>query len=301
MQLLIYRLVYPVLWIISRLPWRIFYTFSSLIFIVIYYIVRYRRKTVTANLQLVFPEKTTREINRIRKKFYQHMCDIFLEMIKSMSISNDEMIRRYKVTNPELLEELEAKNKNIMVLMAHYASYEWSNVVDIQTNFQAVGIYKRITNKYFDRLVHRIRARFGSRVVDSKSAMKVITKDQTKDGLYMYGLVSDQSPKLRNANYWTDFMGVKVPAFVGGEVLAKRLGLNTYYLKVEKVKRGFYEATFVPICENPESRDPEKLFTTKKYLKIVEQQIKAKPEYYLWTHKRWKHRNATIPEGATVD
>ncbi len=299
MQLLIYRLVYPMLWFISKLPWRLFYAFSTAIFLLTYYIIRYRRKTVTENLTLVFPEKSEKEIKSIRKAFYKHMCDMFLEMIKSISISNDEMMKRFKVTNLEILHELEASGKNIMVFMAHYASYEWANVIDIQTGFQAVGVYKRIENKYFDRLVRRIRARFGSRVVTTKNAMEEITKDQEKDGLYMYGLAADQSPKIYRATYWTDFMGVKVPTFLGAEVLTKRLGLNSYYLQVEKIKRGYYEATFVPISEN--SKDCEDYSIVKSYLRLLEKQIHNKPQYYLWTHKRWKHRNAEKPEGATID
>ncbi len=299
MQLFIYCLVYPLLWVISKLPWRLFYLFSTCVYILVYHIIRYRRKTVTENLTLVFPEKQLDEIKKIRRDFYQHMCDMFLEMIKSISISNEEMMKRFKVTNIEKLHELEAKGENIMVFMAHYASYEWSNVIDLQTNFQAVGIYKQIGNKYFDRLVHRIRARFGSRVVTSKDAMRVIKEDQIKEGLYMYGLVSDQSPKMYNATYWTDFMGIKVPTFLGGEALAKRLGLNTYYLQVEKIKRGHYEATFVSITED--SKNAEDYSIVKSYLRLLEKQIHNKPEYYLWSHKRWKHRNAQIPDDATID
>ncbi len=302
MQLIVYCLVYPMLWFISKLPWRLFYAFSTSIFFLIYYIFGYRRKTVTKNLQLVFPEKPYNEIKKIRKDFYKHMCDMFLEMIKSISISNDEMKKRFKITNLDKIQELEAKGENIMVFMAHYASYEWSNVVDIQTSFQAVGIYKKIRNKYFDRLVHRIRARFGSRVVTSKDAKRVITEDQSKaPGPYMYGMVSDQTPKLYNGFYWTDFLGIKVPTFTGADLLARRLGLSAYYLQVEKIKRGYYEATFVTIEEDP--KNSEEFSIVKTYLRLLEKQIQNKPEYYLWSHKRWKHRNSLsdAPEGATID
>ncbi|GGX25420.1 hypothetical protein GCM10007384_28120 [Aquimarina muelleri] len=227
------------------------------------------------------------------------MCDMFLEMIKSISISNEEMKQRFKVTNIEKLHELETKGENIIVFMAHYASYEWANVVDIQTNFQAVGVYKKIGNIHFDRLVKRIRARFGSRVVTTKEAMKVITEDQARDNLYMYGLVSDQSPKIHKATFWTDFMGIKVPAFLGAEVLSKRLGLNAYYLQVKKVKRGYYEAEIITLTEDP--KNCQNYSITKKYLQLLEHQIYNKPEYYLWSHKRWKHHNAPIPKDATVD
>ncbi|MBP2833957.1 lipid A biosynthesis acyltransferase [Aquimarina sp. U1-2] len=302
MHFFIYCVTYPLLWFISKLPWRLFYGFSSMIFFLIYYVIRYRRKTVTKNLNLVFPEKSVAQIKAIRKEFFRHMCDMFLEMIKSMAISNDEMKERFKVTNLDKLHQLEKKGDNIMVFMAHYASYEWSNVVDLQTDFQAVGIYKKIGNPYFDRLVRRIRARFGSRVVTTKNAMKEITEDQEKNrGLYMYGLVSDQSPKIHNAMYWTDFMGIKAPTFLGAEVLAKRSGMNVYYLKVEKLKRGYYEAEFVTITED--SKNCEDFYIVKKYLNILEEQIKNNPAYYLWSHKRWKHSNSIseAPKGATID
>ncbi len=301
MQLLIYSIVYPFLWLISKLPWRLFYAFSTGIFFLIYYVIGYRKKTVAENLKLVFPNKTPQEIKRIRKDFYRHLCDMFLEMIKSISISNEEMKERFKVTNLDMLNELEAQGESMMVFMAHYASYEWANVVDIQTGIQAVGVYKRIENKYFDRLVRRIRARFGSRVVTTKNAMEEITKDKNRDGVFMYGLAADQSPKIYKATYWTDFMGVKVPTFLGAEILAKRLGTKVFYLKVEKLKRGYYEATFVPIADDPNAC--EEYSIVKSYLRILEKQIHNKPEYYLWTHKRWKHRNAQseAPEGATID
>jgi len=300
MQLLVYSLVYPLLWLLSKLPWKLFYMFSTFTFFLVYYVIRYRRKTVTENLTLAFPEKSLLEIKKIRTGFYKHMCDMFLEMIKSISISDEEMKKRFKITNIEKLHALEKEGKNIMVFMAHYASYEWSNVADIQTKFQAVGIYKKIENKYFDRLVQRIRARFGSRVVTTKNARKEITEDQEQNrGLYMYGLASDQSPKIYNAMYWTDFMGIKVPTFMGAEVLAKKSGLNVYYLKVEKLKRGYYAGEFVTITED--SKNCKDYEIVKKYLRMLEEQIKRNPEYYLWSHKRWKHRNAVRPEGATID
>ncbi|WP_103072618.1 lysophospholipid acyltransferase family protein [Aquimarina sediminis] len=299
MQLITYRLVYPILWFISKLPWKLFYAFSTFIYFIIYYIIRYRRKTVTTNLNMVFPHKTLLEINTIRKGFYKHMCDMFLEMIKSISISNKEMKSRFEVTNMEKLRELEAKGENVIIFMAHYASYEWANVIDLQTDFQAVGVYKQIRNKYFDKLVHQIRARFGSRVIPTKDAMRIITEDQAHKGLYMYALASDQSPKLNKATYWTDFMGVKIPTFIGAEVLSKRLALNAYYLQVEKIKRGYYRATFVTITEDPKNCEDYSII--KNYLRLLEKQIYKSPEHYLWSHKRWKHRYASIPYGATID
>lgn len=298
MQLLIYRLVYPILWIISKLPWRFFYMFSTGVYILVYHIIGYRKRTVTENLTLVFPDKTPTEIDAIRKAFYKHMCDMFLEMIKSMTITDEELLARFKITNVEEIKALEAKNKSIIVLMAHYASYEWATVAQLLIEFPTVGIYKKIKNKYFDQLVHRIRQRYEARLIPSFNAMQAITNDKAEGKLCSYALVSDQSPKLKNAMYWTDFMGIKVPAYLGGEVLARRLDLSVSYLHVEKVKRGYYQAKFITITNDISKC--EKYEVVDIYLQLLEKQIRERPELYLWTHKRWKHRNAKIPHDATV-
>lgn len=300
MQLLVYCLVYPNLWVISKLPWRLFYMLSTCIYLFVYHIIGYRKKTVTENLLLVFPEKDKKEILRIRKAFYKHMCDMFLEMIRSISIKEEEMIERFHLKNIDDLTKLEKKNKSIIVMMGHYNSYEWTNAIDLITKFKCVGIYKPIKNKYFDQLVHRIRGRFGSGLIPSAKVFRAIYQNQNQENpdLNLYGLISDQSPKLDKSMFWTDFMNIKVPAFVGGEVLAKRLDLSIYYFHVEKVKRGYYEATLVPIAEDP-ATVPEH-YITEQFIKLLEEQIRSKPENYLWTHKRWKHHNSKPPKGAVL-
>ncbi|RZS90520.1 lysophospholipid acyltransferase family protein [Aquimarina brevivitae] len=300
MQLAVYCLVYPFLWIISKLPWRIFYTLSTGVYIITYYLIGYRKKTVTTNLKLAFPNKTDRELKKIRKAAYKHMCDMFLEMIRSLSISKNEMINRFRVTNIEKIQELEAKGDSIIVMMGHYNSYEWTNAIDLISDFKCVGIYKPIKNKYFDRLAHRIRGRFDARLIPSAKVFREMTKDQRKENpeLSLYGLISDQSPKLNHGMFWTSFMGITVPTFMGGEVLSKRLGLSIFYLHVQKVKRGYYEATLIPISEDPKSEEDYTI--TKTFTKLLETQIKQKPENYLWTHKRWKHRNAEPPKNAVI-
>ncbi len=299
MHLLIYSITYPIILGISKLPWKLFYTFSTCTYIVTYYIIRYRRKTVTENLTLVFPEKSKEEIKSIRKAFYKHMCDMFLEMTKSLSISREELIKRYKVINLEEFHEFEKKNKSIIALMGHYGSFEWSNAIDLVSLNPCVGIYKQIKNKHFDSLAHRIRGRFNSRLIASHKVARQIIKDKQENTVCAYGMISDQSPKISNAKYWTDFMGIKVPIFLGGEFLAQRLDVIVLYLQVKKVKRGHYEVKFIPISEN--SKEEEKFYSIKKYLQLLEEQIREEPQYYLWTHKRWKHRNAVKPEGAIID
>lgn len=288
MQFLVFIITFPFLWIISILPFRIFYWFSDFIYLIVYYIIGYRKKTVKYNLALALPHLSDKERLVIEKKSYHHLCDMFLEMIKTMTISADEMNKRFVVTNIELVKEYENKGKSTVLLASHYASWEWLLSFNAKTNFKGVGVYKKIANKYFDKLIRDIRSKYNAELVETKKAIPLMAENQKNGILSMYGLASDQSPKLNRAFHWDKFMGVEVPVHTGAEMLAKKYDLNVLFVKVKKVKRGFYEATFVPITDNPRSIPDFEI--TNTFLREVEKQILEAPEYYFWTHKRWKHR-----------
>ncbi|UJH91271.1 lysophospholipid acyltransferase family protein [Antarcticibacterium sp. 1MA-6-2] len=289
MQLLVFRIVYPLLWLISKLPFPVFYKVSDAVFFLVYHIIGYRKKVVTENLQLVFPEKPSEEINRIRKKFYHHMCDMFLEMIKSISISNEELKRRFVFTNIEEIHRLRKMNKSIILMCGHYASYEWMNALQLYgINYRGFGIYKKVKNPYFDKLAKDIRGRYDGVLIPTVEATKTITANEKNGIRGVYGMVADQSPKIERAKYWMDFLSIKVPVYTGSEKLAKDLDMAVVYLQVKKLKRGFYEASFVTISDNPKEEPEFKI--TKTFFEHLEKQIKSSPQFYLWTHKRWKHR-----------
>ena len=288
MQLLVFIIAFPFLWLISILPFRIFYWFSDCIYIIVYYIIGYRKKTVKENLAIALPHLTHKERLEIEKKSYHHLCDMFLEMIKTMSISAAEMNKRFVITNIDLVKEFENKGKSTVLLASHYASWEWLLTINDKTKFKGIGVYKKIANKYFDKLIRDIRSKYNAELVETKDAIPVMALNQSRGVLSMYGLASDQSPKLNRAFHWDKFMGVEVPVHTGAEMLAKKYDLNVLFVKVKKVKRGFYEATFIPITENP--RTIPDFGITIQYLREVEKQIEEAPEFYFWTHKRWKHR-----------
>lgn len=288
MQFLVFIITFPFLWIISILPFRIFYWFSDFIYLIVYYIIGYRKKTVKENLALALPHLSDKERLIIEKKSYQHLCDMFLEMIKTMTISADEMNRRFVITNIELVKEYEKKGKSVVLLASHYASWEWLLSTNEKTIFKGIGVYKKIANKYFDKLIRDIRSKYNAELVETKKAIPLMAENQKNGILSMYGLASDQSPKLNRAFHWDKFMGVEVPVHTGAEMLAKKYDLNVLFVKVKKVKRGFYEATFVPITDNPTSIPDFEI--TDTFLREVEKQILEAPEYYFWTHKRWKHK-----------
>lgn len=293
MQFLAYILIYPFLWLISLFPFRLLYTFSDGVFILIYYIIRYRRSVVKENLNLVFPEKSEQEINRITKAFYHHFCDMMLESIKSLTISEREMKKRFTFSNVELLQDIEKNGKSIALMCAHYGSWEWIFILQSHMKNKGYAVYKRLANKYFDRLIKRIRAKYNSYLITTKQTVPVLMKAKVNGNLTTCGFVSDQSPKIKNAVHWREFMGIKVPVIIGTEVLAKKLDMAVVFFRVKRLKRGYYETTFETITMNPKEFENYKI--TDAFLKLVEKQIYDAPQYYLWTHKRWKHRDK-VPE-----
>lgn len=294
MQRIVFWLAYPLLLLISKLPFPIFYFVSDIIYFVVYSVVGYRRRTVKENLKLVFPEKSSSEIKKIEKAFYHHMVDMFLEMIKSISISNEELKKRFTFTNLEEIEKIRALDKSILLACGHYASYEWMNALQLYgLDYKGFGIYKTVKNVYFDKLVRDIRGKYDGILISSHQATKTITANEEAGIKGVYAMIADQSPKFARSKAWSNFMGIRVPFFMGTETLSKKLDMAVVYLHVKKIRRGYYEATFIPITYNPS--EEEDYYITKRYIEELEKQIKEAPEYYLWTHKRWKHRDAPIP------
>lgn len=293
MQRLVYILVYPILWIVSRFPMWLLYFSSDCLFVLIYHIIGYRKKTVNENLRLVFPEKSSEEINHISIKFYHHLCDMVLETVKSISISEEELLKRFKPTNIEVVHAIEKKKKDVALMLAHYGSWEWIFILQRYVDYKGYAIYKRLANKYFDKMVKKIRAKYNTELITTKEAISKIRAAKLNKELTLNGFVSDQNPKHHKALHWKEFMGIKVPIHTGAEITAKKYDMAVIFVKVKKVKRGFYEATFEVITENP--KEYENYEITDKFLTLVEEQIYEAPEYYLWTHKRWKHRD-NVPD-----
>lgn len=294
MQFLVYIIIYPFLWIVSILPFRLLYAVSDGLYFLLYYIVGYRKKVVRNNLNLVFPDKTEEEIKAITKTFYHHLSDMVVESIKSLTISEAEMKKRFTFTNIEEIHKIEDTNKSIVLMCAHYGSWEWIFILQTHIKSKGYAVYKRIENKYFDRLVKRIRAKYNSFLITTKETVPILVEAKRKGELTINGFISDQSPRRRKAFHWNEFMNIKVPVHTGAEMLAKKLDMAVVFFRVKKVGRGYYETTFETITTTPnEFKDYE---ITDIFLKLVEKQIYEAPEYYLWTHKRWKYRNDVPPE-----
>lgn len=288
MQFLVFILVYPFLWLISILPFRILYFLSDCIYILVYYIIGYRKKTVRENLLIAFPEKSIAERTEIEKKFYHHLCDLFLEMIKTLTISKEVMDKHFVLSNLEVLQEMEQNGKSIALLTSHYASYEWSVSINNKLNVKGYAIYKKIANKYFDKLVRQIRQKFGANLIHTKETIPTIEFNYINGVQSIYGFASDQSPKSSRAINWGTFFGMDTPLQTGAEFLSKKFDMNMIYMRIKKVSRGYYECQFEVLSYNPKNIPDFEI--TNLFIQKVEEQIIEAPEYYLWTHKRWKHR-----------
>ncbi|NNT72733.1 lipid A biosynthesis acyltransferase [Flavobacterium sp. IMCC34852] len=288
MQLLVFLLLYPIIWFMSKMPFRVLYLISDLVYILVYYLIGYRKKIVGQNLAAALPHLSDKERKAIERKSYRHLCDMFLEMMKTMSISEGEMNKRFQFTNIEALTVMEKQGKSIAVLMAHYASYEWAISLNNFSNLTGYAIYKRVGNVYFDKLVKDIRLKFKAQLITTRETIPTIEKNHLENRLGLYGFASDQSPQLSKTHHWGTFLGIETPIHTGAEMLAKRFDMNVIFLKVKKVKRGYYEATLETMFDHP--KEVPNYQISDEFLRRVEKQIYEAPEYYLWTHKRWKHK-----------
>lgn len=287
MKLVLFLLTYPLLWLISILPFQLLYLLSDGAYLLIYYIIGYRKKTVRFNLKLAFPHLSNQERLVIEKKSFRHLCDMFLEVIKTMTISQTEMDKRFQFSNFEVYKDLEKKGKSIALVCAHYASYEWVISMNKYIGFKGYAIYKKIANPYFDTLLKNIRSKHKAYLITTKESIKVIENNHVNKRLCVYGFAGDQSPKLGKVRHWGTFMGVEVPTHTGAEMLSKRFDMNVIFLKVKRKKRGFYEASLEVLSENVKTVPNYQI--TDTFIQKVEEQILEAPEFYFWTHKRFKH------------
>jgi KDO2-lipid IV(A) lauroyltransferase len=261
---------------------------SDAVYVLVYYVIGYRKKIVRQNITLALPHLSKKEQLRVEKESYRHMCDMFLEMIKTMTISEKEMDKRFVFTNLDLYLQMEKKQKSIALMCAHYASYEWVISMNKYIDFEGFAIYKKIANKHFDKLVRDIRSKFKATLISTGQTIPVIEKNYKAKHLGVYGFASDQSPQLSKTHHWGTYMGIETPVHTGAEMLAKRYDMNVIFLRVKKLKRGHYEATFELMFDNP--KEVPNYEISDEFLRRVEKQILEAPEYYLWTHKRWKHK-----------
>jgi KDO2-lipid IV(A) lauroyltransferase len=289
MKFLTKFVITPLLIFISWLPFRLLYFISDLFYYILYYGIKYRRKIVRKNLELSKVAKSTKDLIRIEKKFYRHLTDVFFEMFKFYSISPEEMKKRFYIENPEIFYQLEKKNKSVMFMTSHYGGFEWFLSINYHVPQLPFAVYTPLSNKSLDSLIKKFRLRHGSKLISRYKAGSYIKKQIKENKLFLYGMAADQSAQIRSITYWKEFLGVKVPVFTGSERIAKQHDIPVVFGKVVKIKRGYYKVVVDLISEFPNEYKNYQI--TDIYLKKLEKQIREIPEYYYWTHNRFKHKD----------
>ncbi len=289
MSFIIFAVSYPFILLLSKLPMRVLYLKSNFLYYFLYYIVGYRKKVVLENLKLSFPKKTDKELKEISKKFFKHLTDLIVESIKVFSISEKEILKRYKYVNPELVNGYIKAGKSIALTSAHQANWELSISLPLVLDAPLAGAYSILQNKYFDKVVKKSRGKFGGICVKASEIISRVEKNFLQNKQRIYILLSDQSPRLNKKRYWRNFFGVKVPFHTGMEMLSKKFDLVVINYVARKIKRGYYEVEFQLITDSPKEFKDYKI--TDKYVALTEENILKQPALYLWSHKRFKHKD----------
>ncbi len=284
-----YTVFYIFIWLVAWLPLRVLYVFSDFFYLIIYYIVGYRKKVARKNIEKSFPEKSKKELRRIERRFFRYFCDLFIETFYEMHMSKKEVLRRMDLGDVDLILEQYAKGKSIMLMSAHYGNWEWATAfaLKLPEDMQIYNVYKRLNNKKFDNFMLEIRSKFNAQSVEIHNLLRTMVNLRKEGKISVFGMISDQSPWVGNINHWNTFLNQDTPVITGTEQLAKKFDYPVFYIHIHRVKRGYYKFEYIPVSLEPTLTSEFEI--SNKYMEILEQKIKAVPEYWLWTHNRWKH------------
>jgi Kdo2-lipid IVA lauroyltransferase/acyltransferase len=278
------------LYLLSLLPFWLLYIISDFLFFILYYLVGYRRQVVQDNLRNSFPEKSDVERRQIEKKYFKYMADLMLETIKSVSMSEKQVHRRMVCTNPELTEYYFSQGKSIIAAAGHYGNWELACLTfGFLTDKKRLVVYKPQSSDVFTDFFNRTRSRFGTTMISMKQTLRKMI--EYKNELTFLVLAADQTPAHNEALYFTTFLNQPTAVFIGVEKLTSIRDCVVIFYRIDLVKRGYYTYTFVPLVESPKQTKPFEI--TKIQVSYLESLIREKPEYWLWSHRRWKIK----PEG----
>lgn len=275
---------YAPFYILSLLPFWVTYGISRFAYILIFHIAGYRKKVVYQNLRNSFPNKSENEINQDAKKFYKHFCEVFLEAVKTLTISRKNIKKRYHFKNPELLNNLYKEEKSIILYAAHFGNWEWMACLPLYTPYKFLSFYQEQSNKYFDGFMIHLRERFGNICVESKAGFKELVKNTREGNLTLTYVIGDQSPMGKSSMHWTNFLNQDTAFLVGADRMAKKCKHVLVYPYVKQPKRGYYELDFKIIPMESEQEPIE------HFARLLEKNIQEQPELWLWSHRRWKRK-----------
>lgn len=287
MQAIGFYISYSILWLITLMPFWCYYRLSDFVYFLLYYVFSYRKKVVYKNLRNAFPDKNEKELKKIAKGFYKHFCDFVLESVKTIHISKKQNAKRFTFKNLDVFHDLYEKNKNIILVSGHYGNWEWMVSLPSKLEHKFLALYRPLRNKYFDKMIINLRSKYATGMVPMNDTLKVILEHKQKNELIATWFLADQTPP-KEAQLWTTFLNQETPIFLGTEKIARKLNHAVVFMDIQKLKRGYYQAEFTLLFEN--ASDTKEFEISKAHTKFLEEIIKKKPEYWLWSHRRWKHK-----------
>ena len=287
-----FYIFYGINWVVTLLPMRILYVLSDFLYLVLFYVLAYRRKVVAENLRNSFPEKSPEELKAIEKKFYRHLADLMVEILKLTHMSKAQSLMRMPITNVELLDRLYAEGRDVAAVIGHYNNWEWLKSLIFHCRFQTVSIYKPLQDKRFDNFLLKLRNREGMILTPMSLIIREILEARKANRRSVYSFITDQTPPKGDIKYWTKFLNQDTPVYLGVEKIASKYDMAIVFFNVQKIRRGYYQYTAELLFEHT-SGLPEHVIT-ERHVRRLEEIISEKPEYWIWSHRRWKHKK---PEG----
>lgn len=292
-------LYYPLLaiwYLLSLLPLRVHYVISDGMYLMLYRLLGYRRKVVRVNLRNAFPEKSEEELQRIERGFYHFFCDYLAESVKLMTISRENLRRRMVFKGTDIVDEVIEDGQSCAVFLGHLCNWEWVTSLPlwVTPKAQCGQIYHPIENHTFDRLFLRLRQRLGAVCIPMKDTLREIISYRRKNQPVVIGYIADQKPHWVNIHHWLDFLHHDTPVLTGTERIVKKVNHAVFFLDVRRVRRGYYEATFKLITREPHKMPDYEI--TDAYFQLLEDSIRRAPEFWLWSHDRWKRTREEFNE-----
>ena len=282
-----YYCLYGFLYLLSLLPFPLLYALSDLVCFFLFRVFGYRKDVVLKNLRNSFPDKSPEEIDRLVRDFYSYLCDLFLEMFKTLSISKEAMLRHCTISPEalELFQELGKEGKSLVLVCGHYGNWEWAgNTFSLLCPQRLSVIYHPLSNQAFDRLMYKMRTRFGTGLIEMRSTFKEMVKQ--KGTLTATAFIADQTPFPEKA-YWTRFLNQDTPIFMGTETIARKMNYPIVYTSLQRERRGYYRIHAELLVEKPAGTKEGEI--SELHTRRLERDIVSHPEIWLWSHKRWKY------------
>jgi KDO2-lipid IV(A) lauroyltransferase len=290
MKKLAYYLLYGLVYLLSRLPFRILYFISDGLFLIVYYVIKYRRSIVWKNLSSSFPEKSKTELQTIERQFYHWLCDYFTETIKLLNISDENLLKHITFRGVEQLEDCFDKGQDCAAILGHYCNWEWLSATSLafcRHKDAVMGlIYHPLRNDPMDWLFIKLRSAHGGVCIKKKHILRYLVEYKSLNRRSLFGYISDQTPKWDNIHLWLPFLNHDTPVFTGGERIMRKMDNAVFYVEMERPCRGQYLCTFKLLSPHA-SQEPESNIT-RRFFAMLEETIRREPSYYLWTHNRWK-------------